>query len=167
MTSWGDGIRLCHCRCGFGGGCAGALQIALIEAGPDYRSADAPEAMRIANPSRIITEPEFTRFRYDQLKSRRTKAQKPRTYWRGRGMGGSSAVNGQIAIRGVPEDYDGWAAGGCVGWSVGGVLAGFRRLETDLRFGSADYHGDDGPIPVYRAPLSHWGAVDQALAEAA
>jgi 5-(hydroxymethyl)furfural/furfural oxidase len=144
-----------------------ALQIALIEAGPDYRSADAPEAMRIANPSRIITEPEFTRFRYDQLKSRRTKAQKPRTYWRGRGLGGSSAVNGQIAIRGVVEDYDGWAKEGCAGWSFEEVLPYLNKLESDLRFGDKPYHGSDGPIPIYRAPISKWGAVDQAGAEAA
>ncbi len=82
-------------------------------------------------------------------------------------MGGSSAINGQIAIRGVPEDYDGWAAAGCAGWSFADVLPAFNRLETDLRFGAAAYHGEAGPIPVYRAPVSNWGAVDQALAEAA
>src|SRR5579872_519350 len=144
-----------------------SVQVALIEAGPDYSSADTPAAMRSANPNEIIVGEAHARFRWDALKARRTAAQSPRTYWRGRGMGGSSAVNGQIAIRGVPEDYDGWAASGCVGWSFAEVLPAFRRLETDLRFGAADYHGDDGPIPVYRAPLSKWGAVDQALAEAA
>src|SRR5579864_6470559 len=144
-----------------------ALQIALIEAGPDYRSADAPEAMRIANPSRIITEPEFAHFRYEQLMGRRTRAQEPRLYWRGRGMGGSSAVNGQIAIRGTVEDYDEWAADGCAGWSFEDVLPYLNRLESDLKFGDKPYHGSDGPIPIYRAPISKWGAVDQAGAEAA
>lgn len=144
-----------------------ALQIALIEAGPDYRSADAPEAMRIPNPSRIITEPAFVNFRYPNLKARRTAAQAPRLYWRGRGVGGSSAINGQIAIRGTVEDYDGWAVEGCEGWSFEDVLPYFNRLETDLRFGDAPWHGDSGPIPIYRAPVSQWGAVDQAGAEAA
>lgn len=161
-----------------GGGSAGAtlaarlsadpaVQVALIEAGPDYRSADAPEAMASPNPSRIIMAPEFARFRWDALVARRTRVQAPRTYWRGRGLGGSSAVNGQIAIRGVVEDYDDWAAAGCAGWSFQDVLPAFRRLERDLRHGDEPWHGADGPIPIYRAPISRWGAVDQAVAEGA
>ncbi len=142
-------------------------RVTLLEAGPDYRSAESPDAMRSANPSGIITEPEFADFRWDPLKARRTRVQPPRTFWRGRGVGGSSAVNGQIAIRGMVEDFDGWAAQGCKGWSFAEVLPYFNRLETDLRYGSESYHGDSGPIPIYRAPLSRWGAVDQALGEAA
>ena len=65
-----------------------SVQIALIEAGPDFRSADAPEAMRIPNPSRIITDRSMQHLRYDDLMARRTSAQKPRRYWRGRGVGG-------------------------------------------------------------------------------
>jgi 5-(hydroxymethyl)furfural/furfural oxidase len=144
-----------------------ATQVALIEAGPDYGSAQTPDAMRSANPNEVIVGEAYARFRWDDLTSRRTRAQSHRTYWRGRGVGGSSAINGQIAIRGVPEDYDGWAEGGCRGWSFAEVLPAFRRLETDERFGGCDYHGDSGPIPIYRAPVSRWGAVDQALAEAA
>lgn len=144
-----------------------ATQVALIEAGPDYLSAQTPAAMRSANPNEIIVGEAYARYRWDALQSRRTRAQEHRTYWRGRGVGGSSAINGQIAIRGVPEDYDGWAAAGCQGWSFAEVLPAFRRLETDERFGHQPYHGDAGPIPIYRAPVSKWGAVDQALAEAA
>jgi choline dehydrogenase len=144
-----------------------AVQVALVEAGPNYRSADAPEAMVSPNPSRIISDPEFARFRWDSLTARRTRLQAPRTYWRGRGVGGSSAVNGQIAIRGVVEDYDDWASLGCEGWSFEDVLPAFRRLERDLRYGHDPWHGAEGPIPIYRAPVSQWGAVDQALAESA
>lgn len=144
-----------------------AVQVALIEAGPDHRSADAPDAMRSPNPSRMINAPEFERFRYDTLQSRRTAVQTPRLYWRGRGLGGSSVINGQIAIRGVPEDYDRWAAAGCTGWGFDDVLPYFNRLETDLRYGDAPYHGNDGPIPIYRAPMSNWGPVDLTLGEAA
>lgn len=142
-------------------------QVALIEAGPDFTSAETPDAMRSANPNDIILGEAYAAHRWDTLQARRTGAQAPRTYWRGRGMGGSSSVNGQIAIRGVPEDYDEWAAAGCTGWSFADVLPAFRRLETDLRFGARGYHGADGPIPIYRAPVPQWGAVDQALAEAA
>ena len=142
-------------------------QVALLEAGLDYRSADTPEAMHRPNPSVIINAPEHARFRWDDVVSRRTRTQQPRLYWRGRGLGGSSAINGQIAIRGVVQDYDGWAADGCEGWSYDEVLEYFIGSEADLRYGDAPYHGDAGPIPIYRAPLSSWGPVDLALGEAA
>ena len=80
----------------------GGLRVALIEAGPDYRSHEAPEAMSLPNPARIIIDPAHADFRYDALTARRTRVQEARTYWRGRGLGGSSAINGQIAIRAAP-----------------------------------------------------------------
>ena len=142
-------------------------QVALIEAGPDYISADAPDAMRSPNPSRIINAPEYSMLPLGRPAARRTTAQKPRLYWRGRGLGGSSAINGQIAIRAVPEDFERWVAAGCTGWGFAEVLPYFNRLETDLRYGDAPYHGNDGPIPIYRAPMTNWGPVDLALGEAA
>lgn len=142
-------------------------QVLLLEAGPDYRSGEAPAAMRSPNPSAIVTASEYSHFRYDNLQARRTHVQKPQLYWRGRGLGGSSAVNGQIAIRGVPENYDHWQKKGCEGWDYASVLPYFCKSETDLRYGGEDYHGDNGPIPINRAPLNLWGSVDQALAETA
>ena len=144
-----------------------AVQVALVEAGNDYRSADTPAAMSSANPHMVITDPAFAKYRWDKVLARRTRAQEATTYWRGRGVGGSSAVNGQIAIRGVVQDYDGWAADGCEGWAFADVLPYFNRLESDLRYGAADYHGEAGPIPIYRAPVALWGSVDQAFGEAA
>jgi choline dehydrogenase len=67
-------------------------------------------------------------------------------YWpRGRTLGGSSAINGLIYIRGQREDYDGWAALGNPGWSYAEVLPYFRKLEHNVR-GASDYHGADGPL---------------------
>ena len=54
---------------------------------------------------------------------------------RGRAMGGSSVINGQIAIRGVPEDFEDWAAAGCAGWGWDDLLPYFCRLETDRDHG--------------------------------
>ena len=82
-------------------------------------------------------------------------------------MGGSSTINGQIAIRAVPDDLDRWAAMGCTGWGWADMLPYFCKLETDLNFGHAPYHGNSGPTPVYRAPVEAWGDVDRALREAA
>ncbi len=144
-----------------------STQILLLEAGPDYRSEGTPPEMSSPNPGKIITGEEFERFRYPQLTASRTKAQDQQLYWRGRGLGGSSAINGQIAIRGVPEDYDIWAEEGCSGWAFKDVLPYFNRLESDLRYGHQDYHGDDGPIPIYRASLNEMGPVDRAMMESA
>ena len=49
--------------------------VLLLEAGPDYRSADVPHAMEIPNPYNLISNPEHSRFRYDNLLARRSRAQ--------------------------------------------------------------------------------------------
>ena len=74
---------------------------------------------------------------------------------RGKVVGGSSAINGQIFLRGVPEDYDSWASLGNDEWSYLNVLPYFRRLETDTDFRD-DFHGLDGPIPVRRHKPETW-----------
>ncbi len=136
------------------------IRVLLLEAGRDLRSADTPDHIRMPNPMRAIADDEY---RWPRLLARRTERQEPKLLWRGRAMGGSSTINGQIAIRGVPDDFERWAALGCRGWGWDDVLPFFRRLETDLDFADASYHGDAGPIPVYRAPLAQWGRVDRAL----
>ncbi len=69
-------------------------------------------------------------------------------YWpRGKVLGGSSSINGLIYVRGQPEDYDGWQALGCEGWSYEEVLPYFMRAENQVRGGDA-YHGATGPLSV-------------------
>ncbi len=141
-------------------------RVLLLEAGPDWRPHEAPREMRIPNPIPIVLEPRFAQFQYADLMARRSERQQPTPYWRGRGLGGSSVINGQIAIRGLLEDFDIWAAQGCTGWSGNDVLPYFIKLEDDHDFPDVPYHGKGGPIPVYRAPVETWGAVDKALREA-
>ena len=71
---------------------------------------------------------------------------------RGKGLGGSSAINAMIYIRGNKWDYDNWAALGCTGWAYDDVLPWFRRSEHNER-GSSRYHGGDGPLHVCD---QHW-----------
>lgn len=66
---------------------------------------------------------------------------------RGRGLGGSSAINAMVYIRGNAFDYDQWAALGCDGWSYADVLPWFRRSEGNER-GGDEFHGGDGPLNV-------------------
>lgn len=69
-----------------------------------------------------------------------------KVYWpRGRGLGGSSSINGLIYVRGQPEDYDHWAALGNRGWGWRDVLPYFRKSEHNTR-GANEYHGADGPM---------------------
>lgn len=65
---------------------------------------------------------------------------------RGRGLGGSSAINGLVYVRGQAADYDGWNET-ARGWSYSDVLPYFRRAERQQR-GADHWHGDDGPVEV-------------------
>ncbi len=66
---------------------------------------------------------------------------------RGKGLGGSSAINAMIYIRGNRWDYDRWAELGCAGWAYDDVLPFFKRAEHNTR-GADDFHGGDGPLFV-------------------
>lgn len=68
----------------------------------------------------------------------------------GKVVGGSSAVNGALAMRGVPEDYDEWAELGNPHWSWPNILECFRALESDQNL-RGPYYGNEGPVPVERA----------------
>lgn len=78
---------------------------------------------------------------------------------RGKGMGGSSAVNGMVYIRGNKWDYDNWASTGCPGWSYDEVLPYFKRSEGNIHGGN-DYHGGDGPLCVSDQVSPNPGSLD-------
>ncbi len=68
----------------------------------------------------------------------------------GKLLGGSSSVNGMLAVRGHPAKYDEWQATGCPGWGFEHLLPYFKRLE-DCRFGDARYRGRNGPVKITEA----------------
>jgi 5-(hydroxymethyl)furfural/furfural oxidase len=87
-----------------------------------------------------------------------------RKYEQARVLGGGSSINGQMANRGAPTDYDEWEARGASGWNWNNVLPYFKKLETDLDVND-DWHGQDGPMPVRRVPEKHWSGHSKALLE--
>lgn len=66
---------------------------------------------------------------------------------RGKCLGGSSAINAMLYIRGQRQDYDDWERNGCNGWSFEDVLPFFKRAEGNER-GPCKWHGADGPLQV-------------------
>ena len=127
-----------------------ARRVLLLEAGPDHRSADTPEAIRGKHLYAGMFEP--GRF-WPGLMGVCVEGQAPKLYCRGRGVGGSSAVNAQVAIRGLPQDYDQWAAMQCPGWDWRGVAPAFETVAAC--------------IPAERTPMEQWSPLDRALYAAA
>jgi choline dehydrogenase len=80
----------------------------------------------------------------------------------GKVVSGSGAINGQIMLRGLPEDYDRRASWGNDEWSYLNVLPYFRRMETDLDIRD-DFHGTEGPVPVLRRQKEDWAAIQRAF----
>jgi choline dehydrogenase len=78
-------------------------------------------------------------------------AERQLDYPQGKFVGGGSSVNGALAFRGAPEDFEGWSARGNPSWSWPHMLDAYRRLERDVDYGTTSVvHGDDGPVPIVR-----------------
>ncbi len=116
-------------------------RVALIEAGgPDHNPA-------IHKPNRsweLWNAPEDWAYNTEPQRD----SLKTSLFWpRGKVLGGSSALNGMIYIRGAKSDFDAWAYNGAPGWSYADVLPYFKKSE-DYEDGASEYHGVGGPLPV-------------------
>ena len=134
-------------------------RVLLIEAGPDLTAASTPAA--ISGPSFNDAKALADRVWSDTL-AVRAAGQPATPYARGRGVGGSSAINAMVALPGEPDDYDAWERDwGCTGWSWADVAPWFARATVPLRTPSAREHG-----PVNAALLaSGCGAEVAALTQ--
>jgi choline dehydrogenase len=123
-------------------------EVLLLEAGPDYPD---PEGL----PPDLRDGTRNSMKMHDWGQMHRPHPGHPFLYWfpRGRVVGGSSAVNTCIALRGQPYDYDEWASLGLPEWSWAACLPAFKRLENDLDIRS-EWHSQDGPMPLRRHPRS-------------
>ena len=140
--------------------------VLLLEAGPDYPDLDAmPDDLRDGtNPWRSVWGPDAHTWGY---RARSNPGRPVIELPRGKVVGGSSAINGQVLLRGLPEDFDQWAEAGNDAWSFAHVLPFYRKLENDLDFGGDPVHGASGPIPVRRIPKAEMVPPVRAFLEAA
>ena len=139
------------------------LSVLVLEAGPDYQDFESyPDDIKFGYAP---TASEMGAPHNWSLTGTATPNQPPIAVPRGKVVGGSSAINGQVFLRGVPEDYDNWASWGNDEWSFINVLPFFRKLETDTDI-SDDFHGNEGPIPVRRHKRETWLPAQNAFQEA-
>jgi choline dehydrogenase len=117
--------------------------VLLLEAGPDYPPAQAPPRDLADGTRNSMRAHDWA------LAHRPTPRQVLFALPRGKVVGGSSAVNTCIALRGEPYDYDEWAARGLPEWSFSKCLPAFKRLENDLDVVN-EWHSQSGPIPIRR-----------------
>ncbi len=128
--------------------------VLLIEAGPDYPDPNLlPDEVRygFATATDIMVSDHNWQF-----VGRGTAMATEILIPRGKVTGGSSAINGQVFLRGVPEDYNLWAQRGNDEWEYERCFDYFKKLEADLDFGDQDHHGSGGPIPARRFKRDEW-----------
>ncbi len=117
----------------------GNVPVLLLEAGPDHPT-DIPKDLRNGGRNSIH------RHDWGYHHTPTTGQRLPFIFPRGRVVGGSSAVNTCIAVRGRPYDYDEWEL---PDWTFDQCLPAFKRLENDLDV-QDEWHGNSGPIPIRR-----------------
>jgi choline dehydrogenase len=138
----------------------GRRAVLLLEAGPDYGPSQADWPAELLDPTSIW--PESHDWGYT-LAGRDPGA--PFRLSRSRIVGGTTAVNGCIWLRGSASDYDEWAALGNPGWSFADLLPYFQRAECDPLAGPLA--GTSGPVPVYRIAGSELAPAEQAFMDSA
>ena len=134
-------------------------RVILVEAGMDFRPDAVPADIAASYAGRALYNPAYF---WPALKARRHAAAPPVRYEQARVIGGGSSVNGQVALRGAPADFDAWEALGASGWNWASVAPYFRKLETDLDFRDA-HHGSDGPVRISRFPPELWDGFTTAI----
>jgi 5-(hydroxymethyl)furfural/furfural oxidase len=135
-------------------------RVLLVEAGADLTPGKEPADIRNVFPLAAFNE----RYMWPDTRVHwRTQAESPSVpFPQGRLLGGSSSIMGMWALRGVPQDYDEWAAAGVQGWGWTDVLPYFCRLESDQDF-KGPCHGTDGPVPIRREPRAAWSPLAIAV----
>jgi choline dehydrogenase len=136
----------------------GKHQVLLLEAGGRDNHINIHVPMLVA---RVLMDQRFTwPFRTEPQPHLNGKEQ---LWVRGRVIGGSSSINGNLFVRGDPREYDNWRDAGCAGWGYADLLPIFKRLE-DFPEGDPGVRGRGGPVGVTR--LDRFDELADAFVEA-
>lgn len=139
--------------------------VLLLEAGDDYSEIDdLPEEVKFG----YKTSNEIWTSEHNwQFTARGTK-DATIDIPRGKITGGSSAINGQVFLRALPEDFDKWVASGNDKWGFQDVLPYYNKLETDMTYkeNPGDFHGSEGPIICHRFSEEEWLPGSKAFVDA-
>ena len=135
------------------------VRVLLLEAGGsnDSRWVAIPKGV-----AKLVTNPEHI-WAYGVSQPRGDGAAPSEIWIRGKGLGGSSAVNGMIWSRGEPADYDEWEKLGCTGWNGEAMTEAFRVIE-DHGLGASAMRGAGGPVGV--APKIHSYPLAETMVQA-
>lgn len=135
------------------------VSVLLLEAGGKDNS------IKITVPAMIAEVVKPNKMNWNYWTEPQPELDDRKLFWpRGKVLGGSSAINGMIYIRGHQRDYDEWAQLGCKGWTFDEVLPYFKRAEGSTR-SDDDLHSTEGPLLVEERTSDH--VLNHAFLEAA
>src|SRR3984885_5443365 len=142
----------------------------LLEGGLERPHRKVPAAILDSYPGTAYLNPAYTwstlKVTTEVIPHNRPDEPRPklRTYEQARVLGGGSSINGQLANRGAPTDYDEWHGRGAKGWNWDSVLPFFKKGERDMDF-DGPWHGNEGRIPVRRIFPDLWPEHAKAAGE--
>ncbi|MEC8910674.1 MAG: mycofactocin system GMC family oxidoreductase MftG [Chloroflexota bacterium] len=154
-----------------GGGSAGSVvaarlaedpntNVMLLEAGTDYPDiTNLPHEIQYGH-TRAAEEPGAEH--NWSLQGTITEEQGEIHVAQGKVIGGGGSINGQVYLRGIPQDFDDWASWGNDEWSYTKVRPYFSKQETDMDIRD-DFHGTDGPLPISRKEGETWPVIQSAF----